>query len=797
MSTPLAQDALNADPDMQRQLERAALLNLESAEAQVGLGSWAFDVRTGSGWWSPQMYRLFGQDPAGGVPDVAHYLDLIHAEDRALIAVTMEQLMRGQQPAARDFRTSPDRGPVRILSPQYRVETDQAGAAWRFFGTLLDVTERRQAERALRARDEQYRGLMQSLDTLVAALDADGRLLYMNDRAAAQLGAGAEALVGRTLAEVAIAPTALFDLGQIQRAIAENRQIVYEAQAPTRDGQRWYRIAILPIHDGQGRPAHALINAADIDDLKATQQKLLELTYTLEERVGQRSAEVQDLYENAPNGYHSLDADGTITMINQTELAWLGYARDEVLGRPLSAFITAESQATFAENYLQFKQRGLLRDIAIEFVRKDGSTFPALVNATAIYDGAGTFLMSRSTVFDNTERKQVEDALRVANAEMERALRAKDAFLAGMSHELRTPLSAILALSESLGAELRGPLNQGQQEALRQIAQSGQHLLALIDDILDLSKVEVGQLDLAITAISISEICRASLQQVKAQALMKQQLLSFQLNDELADIDADPQRLKQMLVGLLRNAVKFTPAGGRVSLEVEVLPGEAIVRFMVRDTGLGIAPADLPQLFSPFTQLDTRLSRRYEGAGLGLALVRRLANLHGGSVGVESQPARGSCFTITLPYRPQAAGRAAALAPKLARAAPAQLAPTGAQILLVEDNAVNMEVVREYLQAVGYAVAVARTGREALAQAAAIQPALILMDIQMPEMDGLEAIQRLRARPECAATPIIAVTALAMAGDRERCLAAGANEYLSKPVSLRGLGDLIRRLLPR
>jgi CheY-like chemotaxis protein/anti-sigma regulatory factor (Ser/Thr protein kinase) len=253
-----------------------------------------------------------------------------------------------------------------------------------------------------------------------------------------------------------------------------------------------------------------------------------------------------------------------------------------------------------------------------------------------------------------------------------------------------------------------------------------------------------------------------------------------------------------MLVNLLSNAVKFTPSGGKVSLEVELRPELSAVHFIVRDTGIGISVADLERLFQPFTQLDSRLNRQHEGAGLGLALVQCLVTLHGGSITVESEVGQGSSFTIALPYRPVAP--AAAITGVQAQPAPVASprlgpAPAPARILLAEDNEVNLEVVYDYLRGMGYQVVIARTGREAIEQAVAIRPDVILMDIQMPEMDGLEAIRRLRAWPGFAATPIIALTALAMAGDRERCLAAGASEYLSKPVSLRGLDELLQRLL--
>ncbi len=517
-----------------------------------------------------------------------------------------------------------------------------------------------------------------------------------------------------------------------------------------------------------------------------------------------------------------------------------------------------------------------------------------------------------------------------ANVQLARAVRAKDEFLANMSHELRTPLNAILALSEGLLEQVRGPLNQRQQTSIHNIEASGRHLLALINDILDLSKVEAGRMDLLIEAVSIADICEASLIFVKETANKKKLRLTCELNNPSARVEADPRRLKQMLVNLLSNAVKFTEPGGEVNLRVNADAEAGVVRFAVQDTGIGMTADGINQLFQPFAQLDSSLSRQHEGTGLGLALVRRLAELHGGSVTVDSEPGKGSCFTIALPYSAQRAENTAlsvapsasaslsadtprsALVVEDSESAADQLArylqeinihavihsrgedaleqaialqpdvifldlllpdqtgwsvlaqlkanaatrdipviiasvvdermkglATGAadylvkpisretlhktlglvpiqgeiaraamiiapaiepahkdvSILLAEDNEINILAIGDYLHDKGHHLLIARNGQEALSLAEEARPDLILTDIQMPVMDGLELIRRLRAHPDFAAVPIIALTALAMPGDRERCLAAGANEYMTKPVSLKELTETIQRLI--
>ncbi|NTV64794.1 MAG: response regulator, partial [Oscillochloris sp.] len=376
--------------------------------------------------------------------------------------------------------------------------------------------------------------------------------------------------------------------------------------------------------------------------------------------------------------------------------------------------------------------------------------------------------------------------LSMANADLARAARAKDEFLANMSHELRTPLNAILAFSESLQEGIYGPISQRQIDALTAIETGGRHLLTLISDILDLAKVESGQLDLQFEKVAIAEVCQASLMFVREQAIKKNLRLSVRQYDHLASMQADPKRLKQMLVNLLSNAVKFTPDQGEVTLDVAIDAEAGLVRFTVQDTGIGIATEHIGQLFQPFTQLDSALSRQHEGTGLGLALVRRLVDLHAGTVTVESRLGKGSRFTISLPYTAPPALKSEdslLIAPDVDSHTLSTPPTFRARILLAEDHPANIFALGEYLRASAYEVIVAQNGYEALARAEEVSPQLILMDIQMPGMDGLETMRRLRQIPAFAQTPIIALTALAMPDDRERCLAAGATTYMTKPIS--------------
>jgi signal transduction histidine kinase len=392
------------------------------------------------------------------------------------------------------------------------------------------------------------------------------------------------------------------------------------------------------------------------------------------------------------------------------------------------------------------------------------------------------------------EREERSAELARLNAELARAARAKDAFLASMSHELRTPLTGILGAAELLRAGAHGPLSEGQLRTLGFIEEAGRHLLALLSDILDLAKIGAERLSLRTDSCDVAEVCESALAIVRSEARRKGIALAFRGPDDPVRFAADTRRIRQVLVNLLSNAVKFTPPGGDVELSARCDEEAGLVQLAVRDSGPGIAAEDLPKLFQPFTQLDTRLSREHAGTGLGLALVRSLTELHGGRVEVASEPGKGSLFAVTLPWRRQVERGSG---PRPAPPRNLQPVPAGAvpaRILLVEDDDANRTILVEFLGSRGFRVEEAPTGAEALEHVAAESPDLVVLDIQLPGMDGFEVLARLRALPG-ERPALLALTALAMPGDRERVLAAGADAYLSKPASLAVLEREVRRLL--
>jgi PAS domain S-box-containing protein len=515
------------------------------------------------------------------------------------------------------------------------------------------------------------------------------------------------------------------------------------------------------------------------------------------------------------------DMNGMITSWNPAAEEIYGWQAEEVTGNAINRFLQTEYQAKVSEAqvFQQFLRDGLWRGEVTQ-TRKDGTKIAIFSSVALVRDEVGAPTAMVAINRDITARKQAEEELQILNAELEQrvlartaelnrsrseleqANRAKDEFLANMSHELRTPLNSILGLSESLLEQRRGSLNEHQQKSLHVIESSGRHLLDLINDILDLSKIEAGKLDYYPEMIGVNEISQASLAFVKNQAMKKSIKLTYEADQMISRIYADPRRLKQILVNLLTNAVKFTPEQGHVILQVHADGGEHLVQFSVIDNGIGIAPEDLARLFQPFEQVDSQLGRQFEGTGLGLVLVKRLTDAHGGSVSVKSEVGIGSSFTINLPWVKESlvqqeninrGGNRSAQEEFKHPFTPAKQGVEQKRILLAEDNMANVLLIGEYLESYGYHVIVAHDGVEALEKAQEIDPDVILMDIQMPGMDGLETTRRLRAQKRFERTPIIALTALAMPGDRERCIQAGANEYMSKPVSLKSLVKIIEK----
>jgi PAS domain S-box-containing protein len=670
-----------------------------------------------------------------------------------------------------------------------------------------DITERKRTEEALRRSQETSQNLFENNPHPMWVYDTDTlAFLMVNDAAVKQYGYSREEFRGMTIKDIRpkeVVPALLDNL-------AQNRSLLHKSkgwQHCKKDGTSIDVEITSHALQFENRPAR-LVLANDITERKKA-----------EEYIRYQAS----LLENVSDAIIASDMNTRITSWNPAAEEIYGWRAEEVIGRPVNHFLQTEYNEPTTEEqvFQQFLEQGLWRG-EVTRKRKDGTKITILASVSLMRDEANAPVAMVAINRDITARKRAEEQLQTLNAELEqrvvertmelnrinaeleRANRAKDEFLATMSHELRTPLNSILGLSESLLEQRRGSLNEHQQNSLHLIESSGHHLLELINDILDLSKIEAGKFDFYPELVTLEEVCKSSLAFIKIQAAKKSIKVTYTNESFVSQVYADSRRLKQILVNLLTNAVKFTHENGCVTLLVKTDLEQDLIQFSVIDNGIGIAAEQLQKLFQPFVQVDSQLNRQYEGTGLGLALVQRLTDSHGGSVHVESELGKGSCFTVNLPL-----GKARVAENKIigsgdmpvidSRAempsSSSEDAASRSTILLAEDNMANVLTIGEYLESYDYQIIVAHDGLEAIDKAQESNPNIILMDIQMPAMDGLEAIRRLRANVRFTSTPIIALTALAMPGDRERCLKAGANEYMSKPVSLKSLVKAIKDLV--
>ena len=404
----------------------------------------------------------------------------------------------------------------------------------------------------------------------------------------------------------------------------------------------------------------------------------------------------------------------------------------------------------------------------------------------------------------------VNQKLLDSNTALQRANRLKSEFLANMSHELRTPLNAIIGFSELLLDPAFGRLEEDQRGYAADIHSSGRHLLGLINDILDLSKIEAGRMRLIPETFEVGPVVDEAMALLRLEAARKQIDLVASVADPRATMHADRSKVKQVLSNLLSNSVKFTPSGGRVRLSTTGA-GDRLVIDVV-DNGIGIREEDQEWIFEPFTQVDGSLSRHYQGTGLGLTLVRRFVEMHGGQVRLESRPGAGSRFIVELPglrprdredpapERPPASPTDPGVSPGVPGTVAAMGSAPGAEgdlVFVIEDNQANLKLVRELLESRGYRVAHSPSGEEGLLALKFLRPRLILIDIQLPGMDGLEVARRLRDDAETRGIPAIALTAHAMKGDEERAREAGCVGYVTKPIDTAVFLDTVEGCLAR
>ncbi|MEO7082892.1 MAG: PAS domain S-box protein [Gemmatimonadaceae bacterium] len=682
-----------------------------------------------------------------------------------------------------------------------------------------DNTARKKAEDALAKAGALQNAIFNSANFSSIATDASGVIQIFNVGAERMLGyAAADVMNTRTPADISdpqelivraaalsvefgtpIAPGFEALVFKASRGIED----IYELTYFRRDGSRFPAVvSVTALRDASNAIIGYLLIGTDNTARKQAEDERMKL----DQRLRDQHFYTRSLIESNIDALMTTDPRGIITDVNKQTEALTGCTRDELIGAPFKNYFTDPALAQAGIN--RVLNEGTVKNYELTARARDGSLTVVSYNATTFHDRdrrlQGVFAAAR----DVTELKQFEQRLKQKNVELQDASRMKSEFLANMSHELRTPLNAIIGFSEVLKDGLMGEMTEKQVGFIGDIFNSGKHLLLLINDILDLSKVEAGKMLLDLERVELPSALANGFSIIREKAANRRIRLEMDVAKQLGAIHADPRKIKQILYNLLSNAVKFTNEGGQVTLRASIVPRSEVAELSgswpgrsvplaasefrdfaeisVTDCGIGISKEGMERLFQPFSQIDSGLARKFEGTGLGLAMVKLLAELHGGTVAVESAEGEGSRFTVWIPLR-----TTTRLEPRIAKlsTAPARL-PANSNgplvALVVEDDVKSADLLRLHLEGQGFTVLHASTAEDALALAGANEISLITLDIMLPNMDGWEFLSRVKEIQGLARVPVVIISIVA---DRNKGFSLGAAAVLQKPISRKELRE--------
>jgi PAS domain S-box-containing protein len=663
-----------------------------------------------------------------------------------------------------------------------RLVRNARGEAEYVDGIMEDITSRKKAEDALRESERRLASLIDLMPDAAFVIDGDGVVVAWNRATESLTGVTAEEMLGKDDYEYAIPfygkrQPILIDLVRTPREELERdyrglqrcgQVLIGESVLRVRGKETYLQGRARAMSGPQGEYIGAIEILHDLTELKQVEQALRDS----EQRL-------RRILETTGEGFWLIDNESVTTAVNDAMCLTLGRPREEILGKSIFDFANEENAAIFREEVRRRAQgKGGAYEILLS--RPDASLVPCIFHANSLFDEKGRKTGAFAMVTNITDRKQIEEALREAKKAAEAASCAKSAFLANMSHEIRTPMNAILGFTQLL--ERDRSLTADQRASLNTIARSGEHLLALINDILEMSKIEAGRTRANPVVFDLHSLIDDVAMMFKIRTKEKNLLFTVEMAESLPHfILADVGKLRQILINLLGNAVKFTEQGGialRVGSEKK---DEREIRLIteVEDTGVGIAPEDLGKVFEYFEQADAGVASG-GGTGLGLAISREYARLMGGDISVLSEIGKRTLFRLVIDAQ-EAAGEQ--IKPTLPSRRVLRLRPDqpGYRILLADDKEENRQFLRALLQTAGFATREAVNGREAIKLFAEWQPHLILMDLRMPVMDGYEAIRLIKATEKGRSTPIIAVSASVFYENREQARQTGADDFLGKP----------------